>query len=153
MSNIAYKKKKPNRTGKAKRNVSQNIPNGTIVHTRDEYFMGQGDFRKFGYTDKGNYRKSVVVDSNRRDELAVVKLGTSSGRLLPHYGTGKSRYRPIVLTRDDEGAPIKLGHKFVRKGVSSEMSQWDVNKIKKDLIAGKHGQSNRKRLRELKGRK
>ena len=150
---ITYKKKRPNRSGKAKRNISQSIPNGTIVHTRDEYFKGQSFFRKPGYESRGNYRKSVVVDSNRNDELALVKLGTSSGKELPNYAAGKSKYRPIVLTLDDKGNRIKIGHKFARKGVSSEMSIRDVNNIKKDLMTGKHSQSNRRRLRELKGRK
>lgn len=146
-------KKKPNYPGKPKRNISQSIPNGTIIHTRDEYFKGQGSYRKPGYESKGNYRKTVVVDSNRRDELAVVKLSASSGRSLPNYGSGKSKYKPIVLTLDSTDSPIKLGHKFVKKGTSAEMSIKDVNKIKKDLIAGKHGKSNRKRLRDIKGRK
>lgn len=149
---MAYKKR-PNRTGKAKRNISQNIPNGTIVHTRDEYFKGQENYRKPGYESKGNYRKSVVVDSNRYDEIALVKLGTSSGKELPNYGSGKSKYRSVVLTLDDKGKPIKIGHKFVRKGVSSEMSMRDVNGIKKDLVSGKNGKSNRNRLREMKKRK
>ena len=63
---------KPKRT-----NVSQKIPNGRTLQTRDEFFEGQEKYRKPGYENKGLYRKVVVVDSNRADELAVVKLTTS----------------------------------------------------------------------------
>lgn len=134
------------------KNISKNVPNGTIIHTRDEFFLGQSNYRKPGYEDKGLYRKTVVVDSNRMDELALVKLGTSSGKTLTNYKNGKSKYKPIVLTRDSNNNPIKIGHYFVRKSRANDMSLHDVNKIKKDLFRGKNKSSNRRRLRELKGR-
>ena len=63
------------------------------MQTRDEYFAGQKQYRKPGYANKGNYRKSVVVDSNRNDELAVVKLYSKSGTELVKT---ESRYKPFV---------------------------------------------------------
>lgn len=151
-------KKKPvakSATGKNK-NVSQKVPNGRTVQTRDEYFEGQKNYRKPGYGKKGVYRKAVVVDSNRKDELAVVKLTTSKKGKTLDYKSGKSKYRPFVITKDDKGKPIKLGKKFVGNSPKADVSKKEVNKIKKDLFRGeskKTSKDNRKRVRELKGRK
>ena len=91
------------------------------------------------------------MDSNRADELAVVKLTTSKqGTALPDYQQGKSKYRPFVATKDDENKPIKVGKKFLPNKPQKDVSQKDVNQIKKDSIKRK---DNRKKLRELKGRK
>ena len=124
------------------------------MQTRDEYFYGQGKFRKPGYENKANYRKVVVVDSNREDELAVVKLTTSDkGILLPNYKKGKSKYRPYILTKDEKGQPIKPGRKFVDNPSSEDVSSTDVNIIKKDCISNKiTGHENRNRLKKLKKR-
>lgn len=138
---------------KSSKNISQKIPNGTTFQTRDEYFLGQESYRKPGYEDKGFYRKIVVVDSNRNDDFAVVKLGTSNGKRLPGYQKGKSRYRPIVLTKDDDGNFIREGSKFLRNKPKQRMSNRDVQGIKRDLFAGQYKRMNKKRLRELKGRK
>ena len=152
-------KKKPvakSAPGKKNKNVSQKVPNGRTVQTRDEYFEGQKDYRKSGYGKKGVYRKAVVVDSNRKDELAVVKLTTSKKGKPLDYKSGKSKYRPFVVTKDDKGKPIKLGKKFVENSPKADVSKKEVNKIKKDLFRGeskKTSKDNRKRVRELKGRK
>ena len=68
------------------------------MQTRDEYFYGQSEYRKLGYQDKGNYRKSVVVDKNKDNKLAVVKLTTKGRFRLPDYENGKSRYNPQIET-------------------------------------------------------
>ena len=134
-----------------RKNVSQKIPNGRTLQTRDEFFEGQEKYRKPGYENKGLYRKVVVVDSTRADELAVVKLTTSKqGTALPDYQQGKSKYRPFVATKDDENKPIKVGKKFLPNKPQKDVSQKDINQIKKDSIKRK---DNRKKLRELKGRK
>ena len=138
--------KKTNSPKSQRKNISQKIPNGRTLQTRDEFFEGQEKYRKPGYENKGLYRKVVVVDSNRADELAVVKLTTSKqGTALPDYQQGKSKYRPFVATKDDENKPIKVGKKFL-----PNKQQKDVSQIKKDSIKRK---DNRNKLRELKGRK
>lgn len=143
--------KKTNSPKSQRKNVSQKIPNGRTLQTRDEFFEGQEKYRKPGYENKGLYRKVVVVDSNRADELAVVKLTTSKqGTALPDYQQGKSKYRPFVATKDDENKPIKVGKKFLPNKQQKDVSQKDVNQIKKDSIKRK---DNRNKLRELKGRK
>ena len=148
---IAVKSVTKNCQKPKRKNVSQKIPNGRTLQTRDEFFEGQEKYRKPGYENKGLYRKVVVVDSNRADELAVVKLTTSKqGTALPDYQQGKSKYRPFVATKDDENKPIKVGKKFLPNKPQKDVSQKDVNQIKKDSIKRK---DNRKKLRELKGRK
>lgn len=145
-------KQKKRLSQKSKRkNVSQKIPNGRTLQTRDEFLEGQGDYRKPGYENKGLYRKVVVVDSNRADELAVVKLTTSKqGTPLPDYQKGKSKYRPFIETKDNENKPIKIGVKFHSNKPTKDMSQKDVNQIKRDSIKRKDNQD---KLRKLKGRK
>ena len=65
-------------SNKKSKNVSKTVKQGLIVHTRDEYFKGAKDYRKPGYEKyAGNYRQAAVVDSNRKDQLALVKLTTS----------------------------------------------------------------------------
>lgn len=140
-----------------RKNVSQTIPNGRTLQTRDEYFYGQGDYRKPGYEDKGAYRKAVIVDSNRKNEFVVVKLTTSEkGANLPNYKGGKSSYRPFVETMDDKGNPIKFGSKFKENPPSADMAKNDVNKIKKELFVNSSNRTkkaNKKKVRQVKGRK
>ena len=133
---------------KKNRNVSKKIPNGTVLHTRDEYFLGSENYRKPGYKNKGNYRKVGVVDSNRNDDLAVVKL-TSRGKPLPGE---KSTYKPFVETLDYDGKPIRIGSKFISRG--TKISAQAVSAIKKDYFKdSKTRKVNRRKVRDMKGRK
>ena len=140
-----------------RKNVSQTIPNRRTLQTRDEYFYGQGDYRKPGYEGKGLYRKAVIVDSNRKNELVVVKLTTSKqGKNLPNYKDGNSSFRPFVETMDEKGNPIKFGSKFKENTPSADMAKKDVNKIKKDLFVNSSNRTkkeNKKEVRKVKGRK
>ncbi len=131
------------------KNFSKNVPNGTVLRTRDEYFHGSGSYRKPGYERRGHYRAAVVVDSNRSDELAVVKLHGKSGTPVPGYKKGKSHYKPYVETKDDKGMPIKTGRKFLYDRTSTRVPIPEVNKIKKDCYSRP---VNRYLLRKLKGR-
>lgn len=134
---------------KRKRNISKNVPNGTILHTRDEFLKDSGSYRKPGYKNKGNYRKVVVIDSNRNDDLAVVKLYSKSGKGLK--GTN-SRYKPFVETLDDENKRIKVGRKFIRG--KQKLSKENVYTIKKDCFTNPtYRYKNKKKVRRIKGRK
>ncbi|MBQ9713702.1 MAG: hypothetical protein IJV83_00075 [Clostridia bacterium] len=148
------KNKTPSKSskGKKRKNVSPTIPNGRTVQTRDEFFFGQKNYRKPGYEKKGNYRKAVVVDSNKKNELALVKLTTSeAGKSIP--GSKKSKYRPFVETKDNEGQPIKLGKKFIPNPPKSDLSMHAVSEIKKDAFRdSKKAKKNRSKVRELKER-
>jgi len=133
---------------KKNRNVSKNIPNGTILHTRDDYIYGSQNYRKPGYANKGNYRKVSVVDSNKNDDLAVVKL-TTKGKTIPGE---KSTYKPFVETLDDNGNPIRIGPKFISRG--AKLSKSAVSIIKKDSFNNSNTRKvNRRKVRDMKGRK
>lgn len=133
------------------RNVSKEIPNGTMLHTRDEYLSSSNGFNKNGKTK--NYRKAVVVDSNRKNDLAIIKLTTSvKGKPVP--GEKVSRYKPFIETKDNRGEPIRISPQFVKGRKSKHLAPKVANKMKKKAIKNrKHGKENRKVLRELKGRK
>lgn len=141
------------------KNKSKKVPNGTIVRTRDEHF--RGGYEKPGYGNKGDYRGAIVVDSNKKDELALIKMTTSKkGRRMPE--TKGSRYRPYIETKDDKGKAIKENKKFKikrdRSGkIKEKISVKAANKIKKGSIKNpkkdSSGKSNREKLKELKGRK
>ena len=140
-------------TSSKTKNVSSTIPNGRTLQTRDEYFEGQKRYRKPGYKGKGNYRKVVVVDSNREDDLAVVKL-TKSGKGKDVPGIKKSKYRPFVETKDDTGKPIRIGSKFVENSPKKDLSFEAVLKIRDDVFQkSENAPENRKKLQELKNNK
>ena len=116
------------------------------MQTRDEFFEGAQGYTKPGYQNKGYYRKVVVVDSNRNDELAVVKSTTSanSSTTSKHW----FKYKPFIETLDDTGNPIKIGKKFKRNSNKKRLSKKDVNNIKRKSVKFK---KNRNKLRTLKG--
>jgi len=139
-----------------RKNVSQTIPNGRTLQTRDEYIGEENKkYRKPGYGKKGNYRKVVVVDSNRNDEVVVVKLTTSeNAEPLTGYKSGKSRFKPFVETTDSNGQPIKIGRKFTENSQSADVPNSEVIKIKKCCFKeSKNAKQNRKSVRKMKGRK
>ena len=146
--------KKPLRSASSKtKNVSRKIPNGRTLQTRDEYFEGKKNYRKPGYEQKGNYRKVVVVDSNRKDDLAVVKL-TTSGKGKSILGEKKSKYRPYVETKDDTGKPIRIGKKFIQNSPQKDLSPQAVSQIREDVFQNSYyALSNRKKIRQLKKEK
>lgn len=135
---------------KKNKNVSRKVKNGQIVHTRDEYFYGKKDYRKPDYENKGNYRMAVVVDSNRDDELAVVKLTTADkGKQI---GTTKSKYKPFIETKDCNSKPIKQSKMFVADK-KNKLSVKQSNEIKKECVNDKKTKlRNRKLLRFFKKR-
>ena len=138
---------------KDRKNVSKNIPNGRTLQTRDENFYGQSTYKKPGYEGKGNYRKVVVIDSNDLDDLAVVKLTTSEKGITLEYANGKSKFRPYLLTLDDEGAPIRIGRKFYENPSSKDLSVSDVSRIKQEVFTNlRTGKENRDKSRKMKGR-
>ena len=62
------------------------------------------------------------VDSNKNNDLAVVKLTTSAkGKSIP--GEKKSKYRPFVETIDEAGNPIKVSKKFIENPARNDLSK------------------------------
>ncbi len=137
------------KTPPKRKNVSQTISNGTILQTRDEYLHNEGNYRKPGYENRGNYRKVVVVDSNRENHLAVVKLYSQSGTELP---SKKSRYKPFVETLDNKGKRIKASEKFIFNG--QQLSKEDITVIKIDSFKSPNVRyKNKKKVRKIKNRR
>ena len=97
-----------------RKNVSSKVPNGRTIQTRDEYFFGASNYQKKGYENRKLYRRAVVVDSNSRDELAVVKLHGNKGKILDSYQKGKSGYKPYIETQDNYGNPMFLTRSIPR---------------------------------------
>lgn len=135
------------------KNVSKKVPNGTIVQTRDNYFANSGNYNKPNRNIRQNYRKAVAVDSNRQDELALVKLTTSEKGI---HIKGKSKIKPYIETKDNKGKPIKLSYKFFNSSSKDNLSKREVSKVKKECLKNARKDirdENRRKLRELKRRK
>lgn len=143
-----------------RKNVSKTIPNGRTLQTRDEFLAsGKGKENiKPNHPDKNDlYRLSVIVDTNKKNELAIIKLTTSEkGKKLEGYRNGKSRYRPYIEIRTFDDKAIKIDNeKFVANSHKKDVKKSDVNKMKRQALKRAPKQireENRKRLRKLKGR-
>jgi hypothetical protein len=145
------------------KNISKSAKNGTLIHTRDKHLGSSHGYDK--KDKKGLYRMATIVDSNTKEEIAVVKLTTSEkGTALPNYKNGKSKYKNYIETVDSNGNPIRItpvtaDYKKSQKprfeaDKKNALSKQEVNKIKKDCINDPiTGKENRKRLHNLKGRK
>ncbi len=126
---------------------------GRTVQTRDEYLEGQGDYRKPGYQNKGNYRKAVVVAQKGKNR-AIVKLTKESPKGESLTDEKVSKYRPYVQTKDDEGNPITYGKKFVPNKRKKDLTMRDVTQIAIDCFQGnsERARENRNKVREMKGK-
>ncbi len=125
---------------------------GRTVQTRDEHFEGQGDYKKPGYENRGNYRKAVVV-AQQGEKRALVKL-TTSKKARKLTDEKKSRYKPFVETKDSAGNSITYNEKFVPNKESKSLTMRDVAQIAIDCFQGNsdRAKDNRNKVREMKGR-
>ena len=136
--------------------TSVKVKIGRTLQTRDNFLEDGKGYNKPGYENKGHYRRVAVVDTNKKNELAVTKLYGHSGTPLPNYEKGKSRYKNYILTKDDSGKPIKVGKKFKLNSKNKNLTKKDINTIKKDALVNSPKsirQLNKTKLRKLKGRK
>jgi len=136
------------------KNKSRWIKDGCIGQTSDKSFHGAKDY-KGKPTDKPFNRPFVVVATNKKDEMAVVKITHSpKGKRLKHGLRGHdSRIRPYVFTQDEDCKPIKPGTKFkLRK---ERLSKDDLRKVQRSSFRGNRNQAvkNRNQVRKMKGRK
>lgn len=153
----AQKANSPNPGVKKRKNISKNITNGRIVRTRDEFFEEANGFTKPDHPNKNDYyRAAVVVDSNKDGDLGLVKLTKSSaGKEIAGYKKGKSKYRPYLYTKDNEGNAIRIGKKFKEMPPKDDIPKNKVNEIKKELFVNSSRRlkkENKRKARELKGR-
>lgn len=145
-----------------KKNISKKVPNGRTLQTRDE-FLASGRGKKNIKPEHPNshdlYRRVGVVDSNSKDELAIIKLGTKGRHSLEDYLKGKSRYNAYIEIEDNKGNKIKIdGVRFVENSRKRDLSKKQVLNMKKNALKNSETsntlkRSNKKKLHKLKGRK
>lgn len=141
-----------------KKNVSHRISDGRTIQTRDEFLEGGENYSKPGYENRGLYRLGIIIGSNSNNELAIVK-GTKQGKhSVPSLSNGKTKYKPVVITKDDEGNPLKVGKKVKLNKKNKSASKKDTRNIQKRCFSSKKTsketrKSNIDKMRELKKRK
>lgn len=133
---------------KKKKNISKTVPNGAFIITNDKFFYGTD-----GKSNKT--RMATVIDSNKKDELAIVKFTTSKkhGRTFKNK-QGIKRHADTVYIKDDSGKPIKLDSKKFQSNSKRNITPKQANEIKRrNIKESKFKKRNQVALRELKGRK
>ena len=132
-------------------NVFPTVPNGTVLHSRDNYFAGAD-----GKSTKGRY--AIVLDSNSKGDLGVGKVTHSDkqdGVSVADYFDDKSKVLPGGLyVLDNVGNPIHVSDKFeirTSKGIIDETKLEEILQIM--LEDKRFGQSNLEKLSKLKEKK
>lgn len=130
--------------------MSKKVPSGRTLSTYDKYLPGYK-------TGSPKERPVVVIESNHKNELAVVPLSTRSGTRrtqLKNYQQGQSYFKHFVEIEDNEGQPIKIGDKFRQNHPKQDVSLKDVNKIReKVLYHSASAAQNRKKMQKFRGNK
>lgn len=113
----------PARVVNQSRTAGGKVPQGRTITTRDNYL---GDGGKTGSTKE---RPVVVIETNDKNELAVVPLSSRKGNnrtLLKNYEQGQSYFKHFVEIEDDEGNPIVVNEKFRENHPNLDVSIQDV---------------------------
>ena len=139
------RKKKP--AVKKRQPVKRKIPWGRTLSTHDHY-LGRSK------TGSKKERPVVVIETNNRDELAVVPLSSRDGQhrtRLKGYQQGRSYFKHFVEIEDNEGKPIKVdGTKFRANNRDLDISRRDVMLIRdKVLFHSKPAPENRKKMKKF----
>lgn len=72
------------------------------------------------------YRDAFVIETNKNDELILVKV-QSGGKLTVINKIGqKEKYNAHLKRLDNEGKPIKLGDKFKRGNPKYDISEKEL---------------------------
>lgn len=132
------------------RTASGRVPQGRTLTTHDKYL----DKRARQPEKK---RPVVVIETNARNDLAVVQLSSRDGKdrtRLKNYQQGQSYFKHYVEIMDDEGNPIRVNKKFQENHPNMDVSGEDVEKIKdKVLSRSKPAPENRKKMDKFRGKK
>lgn len=132
------------------RTASGRVPQGRTLTTRDKYLD-----KKAKQPEKE--RPIVVIETNARNDLAVVQLSSRAGKdrtRLPNYQQGQSRFKHYVEIMDDEGNPIRVNQKFKENHPNMDVSRQDVDTIIDTVFNhSKPMQKNRKRINKFRGKK
>ena len=141
----AYYDKKRNPGRISDKDGKKKIPLGRTFSTRDEFL---------DKNTKSNKKRTVVlIETNTRDEMAVVSLSGSPGKNktnLKDYQDGKSYYKHFVEIEDSEGEPIKVNDKFRENNVDLDVSSRDVDLIRdKVLYHSRPSPQNREKIKKF----
>ncbi|MCI8988814.1 MAG: hypothetical protein HFK05_03560 [Clostridia bacterium] len=132
------------------RTASGRVPQGRTLTTRDKYLN-----KKAKQPEKE--RPVVVIETNARNDLAVVQLSSRAGKdrtRLKNYQQGQSRFKHYVEIMDDEGNPIRVNQKFKENHPNMDVSRQDVDTIVDTVFNhSKPMQKNRKRINKFRGKK
>ena len=85
------------------KNISKKIPSGTIIQTRDEFIYGGVPKPKGKYANNNFYRQAVVIDTNKDDEIGIVKF-VSKGRHSVKINNLDKKYNAYLEIFDDNGS-------------------------------------------------
>ncbi len=132
---------------KIKKRAKGKVPLGRTLSTYDHYLDKNSKSNK--------KRPVVVIERNKRNELAVVPLSSREGKhrtRLKNYQEGKSFFKHFVEICDNEGKPIKVGRKFRENHPQNDVSKRDVNRIRKkvfeDSLPSAHNKQKIERFRK-----
>ena len=107
------------------------VPQGRTLSTYDKYLPGGKN------TGSEKKRPVVVIETNARNELAVVPLSSREGKnrtRLKNYQQGQSYFKHFVEIEDNEGKPIKVNSKFKENHPNMDVSRENVDMIVNTIL-------------------
>ena len=106
---------------------NKSVPVGRTLMTNDNYLESG---KKTGSTAQ---HSAVVIETNKRNELAIVTLSGHPGKnktQLKNYQQGNSYFKHFVEVKDDEGNPIVINHKFRENHENQDVSKEGVEIVR-----------------------
>lgn len=132
---------------KSNKNVSQKVKNGTFV-TISDHELEHGKNTK----SHNDTRIAVVIDTNRQDHLAILKRQHCKNGIW----NGSDCFNPNIKTKNNQNNPLKIDQKHIRIVKGKVYSPNQANELKRKALKEQPKnvrKPNRRRLKELKGRK
>jgi len=132
-----------------RKNVSDTIINGTAVMFKD----GDLEFGKNTKSKDHAIRLGFVIDSNKKGHVALAKRQHSNDPIQ----IGNIFLNPHFKIRDKNGNLLSIDNVILTRAAKHrDISPYEANEIKRQGLKDKPKNTrkpNRKRLKELKGRK
>lgn len=122
-------------------NISDSILPGSIVRTRDEFFLN-GVPKPNHINDNLYYREAIVMETNKNDNLGLVTVTSKGKHNIPNFRNGKEKFSAYLCVSDNDGRFIKLGSKF--KLMNYSIDQYDYDFIRDYLYSNKNTSINKK---------
>lgn len=121
-------------------NVSSKVKIGTVIMTRDEYFLDNNNYVKPEYANRPNilYREAIAIDTNKKNHLALIKLQSNGRHVVINKSMQEEKYNPYIKIFDNEGKPITLNEKFKRGNPKYDVGEKIANKMKQKAIKNKN---------------